>query len=125
MFKNTTFIIGLTLLYVGALFQIAPDWDYGVSTLMAVCTYWTAENTVRSIMLRRWKRIPRVLFDTWFAVDGSYTVYWYFIDQSALMMRDIQWPVSLCMYLICGLLWLLGDAKPLTDPAITRSDLIK
>jgi hypothetical protein len=27
------------------------------------------------------------------------------VDPAALVMREAQWPASLCMYLICGMVW--------------------
>jgi hypothetical protein len=41
--KNGTFAIGLGWLLWGALFLDYPDWDIGLSLLMAASTYVTAD----------------------------------------------------------------------------------
>lgn len=121
--KNTTFMVGLGLLLIGAQAKIAPDWDYGVSIIMAGLTYCTASRTVFAISSRTLRQWPRAVFDTWLAVDGAYVIYWFFVDRSALIMRDVQWPVSLCLYLMCGLIWLLDDSEALCDAAISTRHL--
>ncbi|CAB4168666.1 hypothetical protein UFOVP580_7 [uncultured Caudovirales phage] len=113
--KNSTFTLGLTLLLMGAVADIAPDWDIPVTVIMASLTYKTAERSADSILRLKWKSLPRTLFDTWFAVDGAYVIYWFFVDRSALIMRDIQWPVSLCLYFMCGFIWLLNESESLSD----------
>lgn len=122
MIKNSTFLVGLGLLFWGAYLKIAPDWDYGVSILMAVCTYLTAKETVQRILKssKTWGDIMYISFYTWFAVDGVYTIYWFFVDKSALLLREVQWPVSLDLYLACGVVWLLDDPKPLSDSSVSR-----
>ena len=105
-FKNLTFLIGLSWLLYGALTYGYPDWDVGVSLLMATATYFTADKVVMAIRNRQWRRWPMMLFYTWFAVDGSYVGYWFCRDRHVLlMMRDAQWPTSLCLFLICGVIW--------------------
>jgi hypothetical protein len=48
-----------------------------------------------------------MLFATWFTVDGCYAIYWYFKDPVALdMMRDVNFPASLSLYGMCGVVWL-------------------
>lgn len=48
-----------------------------------------------------------MLFATWFTVDGCYAIYWHFKDPVALeMMREVNFPASLSLYGICGILWL-------------------
>jgi hypothetical protein len=117
--KEATFTGGMFVLFAGAAMKIAPDWDFGVSFIMAWLTYLTATNTVGTLKLAVLKGkisgLPRAMFDTWFAVDGAYTIYWFFMDRSALLMRDIQWPVSLCLYLMCGFAWSLFESESLAD----------
>ena len=48
-----------------------------------------------------------MLFATWFTVDGCYAIYWTFKDPAALeMMRDVNFPASLSLYGMCGIVWL-------------------
>ena len=106
MIKNITFLIGLSWLIYGALNYGYPDWDIGVSLLMATATYFTADKVVMAIRKREWHRWPTMLFYTWFAVDGTYLWYWTFKDRVVLLaMRDAQWQFSLCLFLLCGVIW--------------------
>jgi hypothetical protein len=105
--KLATFAVGLALLLLGARAVHAPDWDIPVSFIMATCTYLTAPWSLRVLVERRWRSWPLALFHTWFSVDGSYALYWHFTRPGVLdAMRDVNWPVSLPLYGICGALWL-------------------
>ena len=43
----------------------------------------------------------------WFAEDGCYAIYWYFENPAALeMMHDANFPASLSLYGMCGIIWL-------------------
>ena len=97
---------GIALLIAGAYYYEAPDWDVPVSFLMAVLAYLTAPWSMRVILERRWKNWPAMLLSTWFTVDGSYWLYWRFVNPAALAMRDANFPASLSLYLICGVVWL-------------------
>ena len=106
MFKNFTFLIGLSWLIYGALTYGYPDWDVGVSLVMALATYFTADKVVLAIRNLEWRRWPLMLFYTWFAVDGTYLIYWTIKDRVILLqMRDSQWPFSLCLFLLLGVIW--------------------
>ena len=106
MFKNVTFLIGLSWLIYGALTYGYPDWDVGVSLIMAFATYFTADKVVMAIRNLEWRRWPLMLFYTWFAVDGTYLCYWIVKDRVILLqMRDSQWPFSLCLFLLMGVVW--------------------
>ncbi|GAB3253164.1 hypothetical protein [Chitinimonas naiadis] len=102
--KLATLIAGLAWLIWGAYHYQLSDWDVGVSVLMATCTYLTAPVSVRILLTRNWLRLPEALFYSWFSVDGVYTLY--HLDNSEAMLRSAQWPTSLCLYLLCGCLWL-------------------
>lgn len=104
MLKNITFIAGLTWLLIGAAFFDYPDWDYGVSVTMAVSTYCLAQWCVDSWMELRWRRWPATVLATWWCVDGSYWLYWSQV-RPEVMIREGQWPMSLCLFLLCGFLW--------------------
>ena len=75
--------------------------DHGVSRL-------PDGSLVGAVMLeRRWKLWPAMVFATWFTVDGCYWLYWRAVDPVALeLMRDANWPASLSLYGMCGVIWL-------------------
>jgi hypothetical protein len=105
--KLVSFAAGLALLIAGSFHYHAPDWDVPVSILMAMLAYLTAPWSMRTMIERRWRDWPQILFLTWLTVDGGYALYWHFRDPAALaMMRDVNFPASLSLYWICGLLWL-------------------
>jgi len=105
--KLTTFTIGLALLIVGSFYYHAPDWDIPISIIMASFAYLTAPWSLRVIIERKWKLMPAMLFATWFTVDGCYWIYWHFKNPVVLgLMREANFPASLTLYGICGLVWL-------------------
>ncbi len=105
--KLVTLFLGMGLLILGSFYTPAPDWDIPVSFIMAISTYLTAPWSMRVIIERRWHHWPAMLLVTWFSVDGCYSLYWYFMDPSALaLMRDANFPASLALYGMCGILWL-------------------
>ena len=106
--KNLTFVIGMLWLIYGALFFDYPDWDIGVSLVMGISTYVFAEVVWGGLMnpsklIRDADWIP-VFIAMWWCVDGSYTVYWSIVNPS-VMIREGQWPMSLCLFLLCGAIW--------------------
>ena len=105
--KLITLAAGVVLLIAGSYFYDAPDWDIPISLIMAGLAYLTAPVSMRIILECKWKQFPLMLFYTWFTVDGSYAIYWYFVDPVALdMMRSANFPASLSLYAMCGLVWL-------------------
>ena len=105
--KLFTLCIGIALLILGADYFNAPDWDVPISLLMAILAYLTAPWSLRVVLERRWRLWPAMLFATWFTVDGSYWLYWRFKDPAALeMMREVNFPASLSLYGMCGIIWL-------------------
>lgn len=105
--KLFTLAIGVALLLLGAYDEAAPDWDVPISLIMAALAYLTAPWSLRVVLERRWRQWPLMLFLTWFTVDGSYALYWHFRNPPVLeMMRDANFPASLSLYGMCGLLWL-------------------
>ena len=105
--KLFTLAIGIALLLVGSFYYKAPDWDIPISFIMAILAYLTAPWSLRVILERQWRRWPAMLFATWFTVDGCYAIYWTFKDPAALeMMRDVNFPASLSLYGMCGIVWL-------------------
>lgn len=105
--KLITLAIGIALLILGSFYYNAPDWDIPISLIMAVLAYLTAPWSLRVILERKWRLWPAMLFFTWFTVDGCYAIYWNFQDPAALeMMRDVNFPASLSLYGMCGIVWL-------------------
>lgn len=105
--KLLSFAAGTLLLLLGADYYDAPDWDAGISLIMASLAYLTAAWSMRVILERRWKQYPGMLLATWFTVDGAYAIYWYYYDPVVLaMMRDVNFPASLSLYWLCGIVWL-------------------
>lgn len=104
--KLVTLAIGLGLLVAGSFVYHAPDWDIPISVIMAGFTYLTAGWSMHVVVERRWRNWPLMAFSTWWAVDGCYALYWSLIDPEALaFMRSANWPASLCLYAMCGLVW--------------------
>lgn len=105
--KLMTLAFGLGLLVVGSFYAQAPDWDVPISFIMGLLAYLCAPWSLRVLMERRWQHWPAMLAATWFTVDGSYALYWHFQDPIALaMMREVNFPASLSLYGMCGLVWL-------------------
>ncbi len=113
--KLATLAIGVALLIAGSYYYQAPDWDVPISVIMAVLAYLTAPWSLRVILERRWRLWPAMLLLTWFTVDGCYAIYWHFRDPGALAaMRAANFPASLSLYGMCGMLWLYrGSIKEL------------
>ena len=113
--KLFTLAIGITLLILGSFYYSAPDWDIPISLIMAILTYITAPYSLRVILERRWRLWPAMLLATWFTVDGCYAIYWSLKNPVALeMMRSANFPASLSLYGICGIIWLYrGSLKQL------------
>ena len=104
MFKNITFAVGLSWLLYGALTYQIVDWDVGVSLLMAGFTYVSADwvvGVVRRLEYRHWLKAA---FIAWFSVSGCYTAYWLLRGHPERMVQG-QWMTSLCLYLMCGVIW--------------------
>lgn len=105
--KLFTLAVGIALLIVGSFYYEAPDWDIPISLIMAILAYLTAPWSLRVILERKWRLWPAMLLATWFTVDGCYAIYWHFQDPVALeMMRAANFPASLSLYGMCGIVWL-------------------
>ena len=68
-----------------------------------------------------------MLLATWFSVDGCYAIYWYWKNPSVLvLMRDVNWPASLALYGMCGILWLFqGSLKQLFSEIKRQFSLLR
>lgn len=104
VWKNITFLIGLSWLIYGAVSFDYPDWDIPLSLLMALSTYLTADRFILAIKAKNPLKVAAYSVGAWWAVDGSYWVYWGLTDTS-VMIREGQWGMSLCLYLLCGFVW--------------------
>jgi hypothetical protein len=114
--------LGVALLIAGSFYYEAPDWDIPISLIMAGLAYLTAPWSLRVIVERRWRLWPGMLFATWFTVDGSYWLYWRFKNPAALeMMREANFLASLCLYGMCGVVWLYrGSLREMLSEASAR-----
>ncbi|MHB1186836.1 hypothetical protein [Thiobacillus sp.] len=125
--KLATLAAGIALLIFGSFYYDAPDWDIPISFIMATFAYLTAPWSLRVILERKWRLWPAMLFATWFTVDGCYAIYWYFKDPVALeMMRDVNFPASLSLYGMCGILWMYqGSLKQLFSEIQNHFSLLR
>jgi hypothetical protein len=104
--KLSSLAVGLLLLIIGSFYFQALDWDIPISIIMALLAYLTASWSLRVVIERQWKKMPLMLFFTWFTVDGCYWIYWHFKNPKALeYMRAANFPASLALYAACGLIW--------------------
>lgn len=105
--KLATLSVGIALLIVGAQIEQLPDWDTGISILMALLTYFTAPWAVRVFIKRRWLMMLPALLAAWFTIDGIYFAWnAHYGPEMVDILRQANWWPSLCLYLICGFLWL-------------------
>jgi hypothetical protein len=102
--KLVTLAIGFSWLLFGALTYDIPDWDVGVSIIMALLTYTSAPWCVRAIVGKRWSLIAGVVIMSWFSIDGSYAL-WHTLAGNQ-MIRDANFPASAALYWLCGFIWL-------------------
>lgn len=107
MWKNVTFAIGFAWLIYGAIYFGYPDWDIPVSFLMAFSTYLTADRFILAIKQKSYPAVALWSLGAWWSIDGVYWVYWSLVDKTA-MLREGQWGMSLCLYLLCGMVWTVG-----------------
>jgi hypothetical protein len=118
--KNVTFAFGLGWLLYGAVKYGYRDWDIPLSLLMALSTYLTADRLVLAIFARQWRKVPLLAIGAWWAVDGSYWAYWSLVDPS-VMIRGGQWPVSLILYLACGIGWAAVQPRPTVSARVATN----
>jgi hypothetical protein len=73
---------------------------------MAGFAYLFAGWSMHALVERRWRDWPLMIFLTWWCVDGSYALYWSVVNPDALaLMREANWPASLSLFWMCGLVW--------------------
>lgn len=103
--KLATLALGINTLIYGALLEKSPDWDIGISVIMAVATYFTAPWAMRVLLERRYSWWPLAAFWTWLSVDGVYWAYNRALEDIA-GWREVNFPASLALYGMCGVIWL-------------------
>lgn len=110
---------GIGLLLIGSVVEKAMDWDFPICFIMAISTYIFSPITARTLFYSHfrsnWKYWLLAIFGLWLSVDGVYWAYWSMKNPAVVdAMRDANFPASLCLYLICGFLWLYdGSLKQL------------
>jgi len=115
IWKYSTLAIGIALLLIGGKHYQAPDWDVPISFIMAFFSFVTAPWATTVLLTGQWTKYPAALLLVWWGIDGCYWVYWSIVDPAALeLMRDVNWPASLVLFLTCGILW----SQTLMAPAI-------
>ncbi len=91
---------------------------------MSGLAYLNAPWSLRVLIERHWKFIPLMLLYTWFTVDGCYWLYWSYKDPVALeWMRVVNFPASLSLYVLCGLVWYFHGS--LNEMKSRASDLFR
>lgn len=103
--KMVTFAVGLFLLIWGSFVFGIPDWDIGISIIMALAAYLFAPGCLHFFIERRWRYFPIAIFLVWFSVDGCYWLYWSLKEPSALALRKYNLGASLPLYFLCGCIW--------------------
>ena len=112
--KLGTLALGVALLLIGSVVMPAPDWDGGISFIMAILTYLTAPWFIQVVRRLEWKKLPMAIFLAWFSIDGCYWIYWSLVDPSALFMRPANAFASTFLYLLMGMVWMYpGSLKDL------------
>ena len=102
--KLITLLFGISILIAGAFYEQLPDWDVGISIIMALLTYITAPFFIRTIYYRRWYLLPPAFFLAWLSIDGSYCLYSEWLGHPYL--REANALASTPLYLMMGLFWL-------------------
>ncbi len=103
--KLGTLTMGTMTLVMGSFVVQAPDWDIGISIIMAFLAYLTAPLFVQALYKRQFNVASALLPLAWLSVDGFYTLYWSIVNPFALVMRDANFMVSMPLYLIMGIFW--------------------
>lgn len=99
--KLTTLALGIILLLIGSVVTPAPDWDVGVSFIMAVLTYLTAPWFIHVFRRLNWKMIPLALF-----------------------MRPANAFASTFLYLLMGMVWMYpGSLRDLLNETRRASQI--
>jgi hypothetical protein len=125
--KLVTLAVGIALLILGSFYYGAPDWDIPISFIMAIFAYLTAPWSMRVLLEREWRLWPIMFFFTWLTVDGCYAIYWHFKNPVVLeLMRSVNFPASLSLYGMCGIVWLYrGSLRQLVSEIRNHFPLLR
>ena len=105
--KLVTLTLGLLWLIVGSFVTEYPDWDIGICFVMGVATYLAHPWALRFNTLGQ--AVVSVVL-CMVCVDTFYAIYWQIKNPYVLqLMRSVQWPLSLCYYLIAVGIWNYGE----------------
>jgi hypothetical protein len=88
----------------------APDWDVGISFIMAILTYLSAPWFIQVFKRLDWRMMPLALLAAWFSIDGSYWLYWSALKPEALFMRPANAFASTFLYLLMGMVWMYNGS---------------
>jgi hypothetical protein len=116
--KLITLALGINTLIYGSYLEPSPDWDVGISVIMAVLAYLTAPWSLRVLLDRRWRMLPLALFWAWLTVDGVYWAWNHALPDIG-DWRAANFPASLSLYGWCALIWLYNGSL-----AELKSDLL-
>lgn len=106
---------------IGSVVEKAMDWDFVIPFIMAISIYIFAPITARTLFYahfrKNWQYWLIAIVGLWLSVDGLYWAYWSLKNpQAVALMRSANFPASLCLYLLCGFIWLYdGSLKQLFD----------
>ncbi len=98
--------LGTGLLCIGADIYQMPDWDAGVSFLMAILCYLTAPWAVHVLRNREWKHIVLAVFLSILTVDISYNLYNGFLEREHYPVENFL--ASMPLYWLMGVFWYYG-----------------
>lgn len=104
LFKNITFAIGFSWLILGAITYKIQDWDIGVSVILAVYTYLTAEWAVTALLDKQYRKYPVALISALVAPYALYIAYWTLQGKESVMLSGNLYLVT-SLYLIYGVSW--------------------
>lgn len=105
--KFMAFISGMIWLIAGSFITEYPDWDIGICLVMGITTYLVHPWALRFTSFGD-AAISVALCVL--CVDTFYVIYWYIKNPLVLqLMRDAQWPLSLCYYLAAVGIWNYGE----------------
>lgn len=120
-----TLVIGIATLLYGAAVENAPDWDVAISFLMAGFTYGLMP--LFDKQARGGSLLYAFLIGDW-CVNGVYSLYWGFVDPSALVMLQANYAASWSLFLACWAVWSLVPqcvGQPFTKSSVGFHHLIK
>jgi hypothetical protein len=99
--RLATLFVGLALLLVGAEYYHFPDWDVGISLLMALVSYGLMPRFQSALLQRDWLQAGLIVI---FCVDTTYTAYLQAMDMT-LELRWVNFGASAGLFAACWVVW--------------------